>query len=139
MDPMKGGTMKKAAIIALGLGLLFLVIPASAHPGECIADARKPVDIGSDTSFSGEYDCDVNHNTLSITIKAQRRTPGQSWEQIGSMTWSTSNQPAIFRGLIVTGSNCAKDYRTKVTASAAPGPSGPHTGSDTSPILQHTC
>lgn len=131
---------KIAAIAAFVVGLSVFAIPASAHDGGCYVDPSRPTRGSGSVLFTAGYNCNgFVHSQFSLFIYGQRRTPGQAWQIIGSQNWSigpNSGQSAIYRGLVTSGYNCAKDYRLLASGAASP---GGHSGSRYSDILVHTC
>jgi hypothetical protein len=126
--------MKKIVAVAAVLLVLGTVPSVSAHES-CWTTADRPVTSSSSVMFPGHRQCEEIHQVYSLVVNAWRRTPGGSWVFLGSANWSGPPGTGLHRGLVISGYNCAKEYKT-----TASGSNSNHTAnSDTSPIRLPTC
>lgn len=124
-----------AGLIAVVMLVSAVAIAAWAHTGSCNPVAGIARHTGNEIGFNGRYECFVLHDSVTVTVSAQRRTPGQAFQTYYSETRFGVNGVQMSHGYDLN-TNCAKDYRTLVKGIANP---GNHQATTASSIIFHRC
>jgi hypothetical protein len=122
------------AVLALGI---FAAPVAQSHGLLCFAQAYKPTHPNGTMNYSGEYACDVSHDTITLTLTLQRRQVGGSWVTVATAFDTEGPTTRNFSAWLSSiAFDCRKDYRTHTIGDAQP---GNHHNTANSDILLHTC
>jgi hypothetical protein len=127
-------SMLGGAVVEPVVDAVVTAVSATAH-GTCTITGDKPVVSVGQVVFKARSDCHGTYHNITTYVNGFRRIPGQAWVQVASAQDTDLNVPNGFAAAKVM-FNCNKDYKTIATFQAAP---GPHSGTNTSAILTHTC